>query len=225
MNSKAQEIVVEILAELRGIVRIHEDLKTPVARFLKLNSENRYYVDFDTRPHRVINGLKVGGIAHLSLPDERITDCVLDLAKAIWHLKDRLHQLSKATKAGLNLDDIARQSTELLIAGDLANKKKHGRSDNRSRLNPELSLVKFDTSRSGEIEFYYDGVMKDKELIVANPIPIPFSVDILVRADKEVYGDASAVLFQAFKWWLPTIERLGVFEQESAKAIRDRLLP
>ena len=50
---------------------------------------------FDQRPRRIINGLRLRGLGSLSLPDDRITDETLELVKAIWHLKDRLHQLEE----------------------------------------------------------------------------------------------------------------------------------
>lgn len=67
-----------------------------------------------------------------------------------------------------------------------------------------------ETSNSGPIEFYYDGAMKDKELIVTNPVPIPFTVDILVQDGNAVLGDAREVINRGLLDWLPLVQRLGI---------------
>ena len=177
--------------------------------------------------HIPIQGLKVGSLKVLKLPDERIQDCVLEFGKSVWHLKDWLHQFAKATNQGVDLEAIANQSTDLLITADLANKKKHGRNENRSKLNPTLDLVKFETSNSGPIEFYYNGAMKDKELVVTNPVPIPFSVDILIHDSNAILGDALKIINNALFDWLPVIQQLGILSADDSetRTLRSILLP
>ncbi|MGA9347393.1 MAG: hypothetical protein WBW48_01135 [Anaerolineae bacterium] len=213
-NRTADEIATEIRAELRSILRARCDLYTPLQRFEPIASESggqtRYYVLFDMNRRIRFEGLKLGGLKTFTVPDERIYDRVLEFAKAVWHLKDRLHQYAKATHQQVDLDGIANQSANLLVCADLANKKKHGRNQNRSKLNPHLGLVKFDTSNNGPVEMYYDGAMKDKELIVANPVPIPFSVDILIHDGNAVLGDAREIINSAFCDWLHVVQQLSI---------------
>ena len=178
----------------------------------------RHYVVFDLHRRKKIRGLRLGSLNELQLPDERIQDRVLEFAKAVWHLKDRLHQFAKATGQQVDVNGIGHQSANLLVASDPPNKKKHGRHQNGSKLNPHLDLVRFDTSRSGPIELYYDSAMKDKELIVTNPVPIPFTVDILIQDGNSVLGDAREVINHAFHDWLPAIQQLGVLSPADPEA-------
>jgi hypothetical protein len=72
-----------------------------------------------------------------------------------------MHQWIKATNSQGDADAWSniRVSTRVL---DLANWKKHGRHENRSKLSPHLTQVAFDTSRSGPIEMFYDGAIKNR---------------------------------------------------------------
>lgn len=212
-NRTSHDIASDIRSELRSILRVRRDLYAPIQRFDALadaDGSTRYYVLFDMHPRKAIQGLKLGGLKQLKLPDEPIHDHVLEFAKAVWHLKDRLRQFAKATNQYTDVNAIAGRSTNLLVAADLANRKKHGRNKNRSQLDPRLDLVAFDTSRSGPIEFYYEGAMKDKELIVTNPIPIPFTVDILVLDGNAVLGDARQIINDGLLDWLPIVQQLGI---------------
>lgn len=229
-NRTSDEIATEIRSELRSILRACRDLYTPLQRFEPItdpDGRTRYYVLFDMNRRKAIHGLKLGGLKQLKLPDEPIHDRVLEFAKAVWHLKDRLHQFAKATNQRADLKGIADQSTNLLVVADLANKKKHGRNENRSQLNPHLDLVAFDTSNSGPIEFYYDGAMKDKELIVTTPVPIPFTVDLLIHDGNAVLGDARDIINKALLDWLPVIQQLGILSADDSetKALCSILLP
>jgi len=210
----ADKIAKEIRAELRSTLRARRDLYAPIQRFeaiTEANGHTRYYVLFDMNPRKQITGLRFGGIKELGLPDERIHDRVLEFANAVWHLKDRLHQYAKATGTRIDCDEHAKQCQPLLVCADLANKKKHGRNENRSGLDPSLDIVKFNMSGNGAVEVYLDGVMNDKEVIVEKNVPIPFAVNILVQGDgKTALGDAREIINLGFEHWLPLIERLGV---------------
>jgi hypothetical protein len=224
-----ERIAAEIRAELRSILRTREELRKPLSDF-QLDQRRppnvpRYYVAFDRRPRRPVQGLRCNA-ASLTLPDERITDEVLHLAKSLWHLKDRLHQWVKATDMGADVDAWWQGSTELRIAADLANQKKHGRHQNQSQLSPYLSEVTFDTSQCGMLELFYDGSMKDKELLVSLPNPIPFSIRVLAGGSGAI-GDVVAILDAAFRHWLPLIQRCGILagaDPESAK-LKETLAP
>ena len=219
------KIATEIWGELRGILRLMEDLRAPLHHFEPLvpppMDRPGYYVMFDQRPRRLMNGKRLGGIGKLSLPDERISSQALELAKAVWHLKDRLHQFAKATGVHIDVEAHATESPELLICADLANWKKHGANKNRSTLSPRLGTVAFDTSGSGPVEFFYDGATKQKELLVTNPTPISFTVAISVDGDVEI-GDAVEVICRGFRHWLPLIETLGVLAGDDREAERLR---
>ncbi len=220
----------EIRSELRSILRARRDLYSPIERFeptTDSDGKTRYYVLFDMHRRLRIEGLKLGGLNELKLPDEGIQDRVLEFAKAVWHLKDRLHQFARATNQAVDLDAVADRSMELLICADLANKKKHGRTGNRSKVSPVLDSVRFDTSRCGAIEFYYDGAMKYKELIVSNLAPIPFTVAILQEGTAAVLGDSLVTINQALCNWLPVIQQLGALSNEDPEtaALKGILFP
>jgi hypothetical protein len=226
-NRTTDDIANEIRAELRCILRARRDLYTPLERFEPITDSNgttRYYVLFDMHGRSRIQGLKLGGLKAFRAPDERIYDRIHEFAKAVWHLKDRLYQYAKATAQQVDVDHIAKLRNDQLVCADLANKKKHGRNENRSKLDPHLGLVSFDTSNNGAIEMYYDGAMKDKELIVAEPVPISYSVDILDQ-DKTVIGDARVIINRGFNGWLPLIRQLGILSADDpeTKALRSIL--
>lgn len=208
----SDDIAAEIRSELRSILRARRDLYAPLQRFEPITDSDggtRYYVLFDMNPRKAIQGLKLGGLKQYKLPDEPIHDRVLEFAKAVWHLKDRLHQYAKTTNQSIDLNAVADNSTNLLIAADLANKKKHGRNEDRSKLDPQLDLVTFDFSNSGAIELYYDGAMKDKAVIVTNPVPVPFTLEVRGRGDI-VLGEAREIINNALIDWLPVIQQLDV---------------
>ena len=214
-NHTPGNIAAEIRSELRYILRARRDLYSPLRQFEPiscLGEDTRYYVVFDMSPRKAFTGLKQS-CKQLKLPDESIHDRILEFAMAVWHLKDRLEQYAKATKQSSDLNSIADNNVSLLVTADLANKKKHGRNKNRSKLDPQLDLVAFDTSRSGEIELYYHGPTRDKELIVTFFVPIPFSVNVLIHNGSAVateLGDAREVINKAFLAWLTVIQNLGI---------------
>ncbi len=220
--SLAEKIADGIFTELRSILRTRRDAYAPVSQFEEIepaaDGSRRFYVHFDTRPRLEFTGLRLAGIKSLQLPGERICDTVLEFAKLVWQLKDRLHQYAKETNQNFDIKSIAGGSTSLPVCSDLANAKKHGRNENRSGLNPRLGLVEFDTSHSGAVEFAYQGALKEQGLIVANPVPIPFRVSILVNDSNTVHGDAREVINSALNDWLPTISRLGLFALPTREA-------
>lgn len=212
-NRTSDDIAAEFRSKLRSILRARRDLYAPLERFEPITDPDggrRYYVLFDMNPRKAIRGLKLGGLRQYKLPDEPIHDRVMEFAKAVWHLKDRLHQYAKATNQPTDLEAVADNSTNLLITADLANKKKHGRNENWSKLDPQLDLVGFDFSNSGPIELYYDGAMKEKEVIVTNPVPVPFTVDVRGQDDDVAFGDAREIINNALLDWLPVIQKLDI---------------
>ena len=231
MKKTADQIAAEIRVELRSILRLRDELRNPLQRFEALSPPRadgpRFYVSFDLRPRRPLPGLKVGGLPRLSCPDERITDQVAELAKAVWHLKDRLYQWVKASGRSADIDGFTKSSKELLICADLANLKKHGRNKNRSGLNPRLANVDFDTSKNGTVEIFYDGATKAKEVIVERAIPIPYTVQLLIHDGPDSIGDAIEIVSRGLESWLPLIQQLGVLEGDGREEhfLRNALFP
>lgn len=200
-----------------------EDLCAPLERFehvpdMAMGSRPKYYVMFDMRPRKLINGLRIN-VQSIKLPDERISDAILNCSKSVKHLKDRLKRSVAVTGASLDIEAIAQQSKNLMICADLANKKKHGGSDNRSGIDPTLGLVNFDLSRSGPCELFYDGGKRDKELLVTNPVPIFYRVDV-ETCQGAVVGDALQIIRNAFDDWLPCIKQLGILAGSDGESRR-----
>jgi len=107
------------------------------------------------------------------------------------------------------------------------NLKKHGRNQNNSRLNPRIvPEIIFDTSRSRLLELYYDGAIKRRELLVTNPVPIPYRVDVADGAGT-VIGNAADIIRGGFAHWLPLIKQLGVLDGtgREEEALREVLFP
>jgi hypothetical protein len=166
-------------------------------------------VGFDSTPHREVTGLRINS-RQMSFPVETISDRVASLAGSVWHLKDRLNHYAKATEPKADSEAWANSDRNLQICGDIGNHKKHGHNTNHSGLNPRLvPEIFFDTSRSGLVEFYYDGATKHRELLVSNLVPIPFRVDI-ADGTSAVIGDAASVIRAGFDHWLPLIRQLGI---------------
>jgi len=198
-----EKIAEDIRIELRSILRQKQELSKPIGWFRLINSipegKPRYFVVFDKSEFRHIKGLQTN-IKELGLPDEGIWDSITNFAMGVWHLKDRLHQWIKINGIKVNAESVVDDSLNLKVCADIANSKKHGRSSNRSGLSPTLSLVKFDTSNSGTIEFYYEGDIKNKILLVTNPIPIPYTVDIMINNEQGTLGNAVKYFSQASNW-------------------------
>jgi hypothetical protein len=231
LNSLTVKIAAEIRAELRSIIRQREDLRKPLAWFGKVDSrpegDPRYYVLFDQNPRLAVSGLRLGGCNHLRFPDERIIDRVLEFAKSVWQLKDRLKLWVKTQGLSTDIEVEANKSQHLLISADLANWKKHGENKNRSGLAPHIETVSFDTSRSGALELYHDGATKHQELLVANNIPIPYRVEVCGNGGALQLGDAVDLIDKGFQEWLPVIQSIGVLsasDNESAY-LRSTLFP
>lgn len=164
-------------------------------------------------------------VNELQLPDERISDLASSCAKAIWHIKDRLKIWCKDLSLKDDVEEHAGASPDMLICADLANWKKHGKNRNRSKCNPQFGLVNFDTSGAGIIELFYDGATKRKELLVSNPLPLPFSIPVIASPNSSEIGDAVDIFTAALEWWKPFMTRLRVFEGNApdVKSIRLQL--
>jgi hypothetical protein len=173
-NITPASILEEIYMELRGIVRQRSHLRRPIDMFMPIKSvpegQPRFRVVFDTCPPKIIRGLKIPG-TKLKLPDEKIADDVINYAKSVWHLKDRLKIWTKLNECNLDIEKYAEKNINLMVCADLANKKKHGCSSNRSGFDPSLNIeIEFDTSKNGLLELFYKGSLREKELLVSIPV-------------------------------------------------------
>lgn len=214
----AKQLADDIHSELRRILEIRRDIFAPITAFEPAppyNGVERFFVLFDQHQRvRFAEGLKLGGTGVLSIPDERISDLYFNFAMAVWHLKDRLRHYSQAAEVSIDIQATEVGSRDLLICADLSNWKKHGAHGDRSALRPYLSEVRFDLSKSGGIELYYDGVMKKKGLIVSNLQPIPFHIDVLTGEGRSIVGNAREIINTAFCAWIPLIEMAGLFSEK-----------
>lgn len=221
MSPNIDLIAAEIRAELRSIVRQQAELNTPIDAFSEAidvpPGEPRFYVQFDAQPRMKAQGLKAR-MPSLTIPHERINDQVFEFAKSVWQLKDRLKLWVTALELSVDIEKEAHSCIELLITADLANWKKHGGNRNRSGLNPRLAEVRFDTSKSGIVELYYDGASKEKELMVSVPEPISYCVDVLNDNGCKVLGGAIEIISAAFAHWLPIIRKIGVLDGGNREA-------
>lgn len=232
MSKSRDQVAYEFRAELRSILRQICDLHRPIERFerdpSRSSNEPQFYVMFNMRPRRKIIGLKIQSKS-ISHPDERILDAVLELAKSVWHLKDRIVKWLQVCNL-MECGGLSKKSIEtwvggnlnLRIAADLANEKKHGENRIRSKLRPSVPLVEFDTSQHGVLEIFYDGAIKEQELLVSNPLPLPFSVPVVSLVTNERIGDAAQILEDAFRSWLPLIRQIGVLVGIDPETIRLR---
>jgi hypothetical protein len=231
MAVSANDVAAEIRSELRSILRQRDDLRKPLEWFGEVESRPndvpRYYILFDQNPRLVVSGLRLGGSGEMSLPDERIIDRVFEFAKSVWHLKDRLKLWVNAQGLTFDVEAEAAKCQTLMICADLANWKKHGENRNRSRIDPCIEAVKFDTSRSGAIELYYDGATKHQELLVTNPVPLPYRVDVIANGGNRNLGNAVDLIDNAFSEWLPMIQTLGILSSNDRESdyLRQQLFP
>jgi hypothetical protein len=203
----------EIKTELRTILHNLCELLRPINRFYTSPDRPvdvpRHFVSFDSTPHREVTGLRVR-VLEMRFPVETITDRVATLAASVWHLKDRLNHYAKATGSGADPTAWSARCHELKVCGDIGNHKKQGHNQNQSGMSPRLvPEITFDTSRSGVVEYYYDGATKHQELLVSAPVAIPYRVAVADAAGTEI-GTAGDIIRAGFDHWLPLIDQLGV---------------
>jgi hypothetical protein len=233
-------LALEIRGELRRIIRKWSDLASPLCLFRELSdrpaSRPRYPVCLSLSGQmRTGTGLRMG-VKQLVRPDERLDDFVYGLAGSLWHLKDRLRQWCAAAGRPDRVEEHANGSADLLICADLVNRKKHGCNDNRSGLDPWVDQPVLDTSQSGVVEFLYDGAWNETILIVSEPKPIPYRVDILRDAGKRSertasqgreplrIGSSSEIFLRALAHWCPLIDELEALRDDPESAALRRAL-
>lgn len=229
-DDKIAIISQEIRSELRRIIRKYNELTRPLQLFRVVDTRPdgapKYQVCFDLYPHEPTgSGLRMSS-KKVCQPDERLQDLVYDFAGSVWHLKDRLHAWGRARSLlyvkPKRIEDHAKDSPELLITADLITRKKHAAHENRSGIDPCLDVIQLDTSASGRIEYWYNGAVKETILLVTDPTPIPFCIDICEgnglgqpKSDpplpEERIGNAANVIWTGFRHWIPLIKEFKIF--------------
>ena len=140
---------------------------------------------------------------------------ICTFAGAVYHFKERLAFWIK--KSGIKIEpsvkDIADGSTPLLVCGDLFNYKKHGGSQNRSKLSPELSGMELQTAWQ-VIGLRYNGKMKMGELDRA----VPYTIEIHCSENRTL-GNAVMFIAKAFSVWVPIMEQIGLLNSEDALGV------
>ena len=71
---------------------------------------------------------------------------------------------------------------------------------------------------------FYEGATKERELLVSNPVPLHFTVPVLVGGDVK-FGDAISILSGAFEHWKALIGRICVLagSDRESTALRQML--
>lgn len=96
-------------------------------------------------------------------------------------------------------------------------------------MQPWLSVTHFDTSKSGMVEFWYDGAVKEATLLVSCASPVRFHVDIYRGDDPAIprdqpydesakIGNAVDIIFSGFQDWLPLIRDVGFLESDEPES-------
>lgn len=231
------EIATDFRNEVRRIIRNWYGLQMPVETFRKVERpEGRPNIQVCFGPSLLGNnppeesaiGLQTR-VKRITLPDERIRDRFHDFAGSVWHLKDRIQMWERVKRTPKviverRINEHIDECRDLQICGDLISKKKHGAREERSGLQPWLSLTSFDTSKNGPVEFWYDGKVKEAVLLVTTASPVPYRVDVYRGDDPSIdrqrphegakIGNAVDIIFAGFMHWLPLIRDVGILESD-----------
>ncbi len=208
-----------LIREVRSAIRQIEEARSPIVDFQEASKSSsdapRFYIADAPGPRRMVQGLRVG-VKILTIPDERREDLLYQAVGTVWQLKDHLSAYLHApgtspskAEANRTVNAVVDDSMPLKLCADLFNLKKHGENRNRSGLDPEIGEIAYNLDQSGVVEIYYDGLTKQKELLVSNPAPITVVADIRSRATKEKVGYITEVIVQAFQAWVPLVRTSG----------------
>jgi hypothetical protein len=191
------QIAADIRIELRSIVRGLQHLRQP-------------FTEFDDVP-----GLPEGH-PRFRLKQaacyEEVQRRVLEVAGAIWHLKDRLKLWVAARSLTISptIEELVAGNLALLLCSDLINAKKHGECKNRSGYGPRLGGLRIDINGNGAVAMRYDGAAKEDEILVTHRVPVPFQVEIISGDGRGTFGNAAEVIEKAFDVWRQVICQLGI---------------
>lgn len=207
-----QYLASAIKGELRSIIRQWDKLHKPLRCLEKVSNLS------EGSPRNRIEGAQ---------SCEEIEELILRFAGSVWHLKDRLKlwiiakdlKLRETAPSGvqteISIEKMAGKSLNLLLCADLYNMKKHGKLDrSRTTYSPILNGVSFDTRKSGVIGFKYDGASHTGDILVTNPEPVPYRVEILSGDGKTDFGDAVVIITCGFGYWITFVRQLGILKDD-----------
>jgi hypothetical protein len=118
--------------------------------------------------------------------------------------------IGQTLSLNISIEEWATTNPSLLICADLINAKKHGGPGDRSGYSPFLSGVQLFLARAGVLGVRYDGVNVLDELLLTNPVPVPWRIEVLTGDGKGTFGDAVELIGRAFASWVPVIRTLKV---------------
>jgi hypothetical protein len=197
LQSPAQ-VADGVQIELRAILRRWELLRRPFEQFVQVAG----------RPADQPRWRLVSFTSYEAVQEE-----VLAFAGGVWHLKDRLKSWVQIKRLRLNLsiEKWAETNPPLLVCADLINAKKHGGPGDRSAYAPFLSGVQLlFPPQAGVLGMRYDGVNVLDELLMTNPVPVPWRIELWTGDGKGTLGDAVELIGRAFASWVPVIRNLKV---------------
>jgi hypothetical protein len=217
----------KIKAALRSIIRDWQSLHSPLF--------------VDNVPVDVLSGSHRFRVPAAESAEE-LQERVIQFAGRVWQLKDGLIKWLKVSpalkinfrdslgrtvtggggaSAVKTIEDIAKLSLPLLLCADLYNTHKHYDDCDRSRYQPFLNGVQFDTSRAGVLAIRFDGARQLGELMVENKTPVPLRIEIHSRNQQVCFGDAIVIVGRAFRHWLSIIRSMGIL---SASDVVDKAI-
>lgn len=160
---------------------------------------------------------------------EELQEEVLQFAGRVWQLKDGLIRWLKTrlqlrltfthlgtgqkvsgsggTDAKRTIEDIAKMSLQLQLCADLYNTHKHYEDCDRSKYQPLLTGVRYQ-SAAGGMAFRYDGTRKEAEILTAEAGSVSTRIEVHSGTHNVNFGDAVVLVGQAFRYWLPIILRM-----------------
>jgi len=208
MRVNADEMAAEIRSELRSILRRMDDLRRPM-------------------PVELVEGVPEGEPRYLlrkGAAYESIQEDVITLAGMVWHLKDRLKRWMAASglECSPTIEEMAAAHKPMLICGDLIDSKKHGGGCNRSGYAPKVDGIGF--RPNGLMAMKYDGALKAGEILVMNPDPIPYTVEIVSGVCNATFGPAIDLICNAFEQWCDLIDKADLLGGGDGESVQLRRL-
>jgi hypothetical protein len=208
---KVQHLADAIKEELRSIIRQWDKLHKPLRCSEKVSPFS------EGSPRYRIEGAQ---------SFEELEELILRFAGSVWHLKDRLNQWVKikelkeiaanGEQKEISIEQMAKESQNLLLCADLYNMKKHGKfgRNPKTTFSPILNGVSFDTTKSNVIGICYDGASKMGDILATNPELVPYRVEILSGDHKRRFGNAVVVITRGFGYWIPLLRQLGILRDD-----------
>jgi hypothetical protein len=201
-----------IRERLRATVRMLWELRKPVVpiRCADARQGPAYVVAIDGEPCAGAAGVRLEGLKHLSIPNQRVLDQVHVLATRIQGLRTDLEACVRAagtfdadgTGAALRAID---EALEFRICADLARVPPHAPTERTAVV---LGQVMYDIRSTGPVDVIYDRDDRVTALFVTTPMPVCLRVELLAGSET-LHDDALAVLSAALDALRPALDALG----------------